>query len=175
MNSRFTDSFATFYSKHLIRCCGVRHHLHNIDNSVKNVCPCCGCEDKTTAHLLLCPNKDRTRLYQKSVSKFVSWMKANHTSPLIIEMVREYLESQNTKTMTKLYKGPCTNDENGRGWQLAQENDLLGWQNFVEGRISSKYVDMQRLYYRSQERCRQSESRWAAGFIENLIRITHDQ
>ena len=127
MNSRFTESFATFYSKHLIRCCGVRHHLHNIDNSVENICPCCGCEDETTAHLLLCPNKDRTTLYKKSVSKFVSWMKTNHTSPLIIEMVQDYLEARNTKTMSELYKGPRTNDENGRGWQLAQENDLLGW------------------------------------------------
>ena len=58
---------------------------------------------------------------------------------------------------------------------IAQEHDLLEWQNFVEGRISSKYVEMQRSYYRSREGCRRSETRWATGFIENLICITHDQ
>ena len=73
------------------------------------------------------------------------------TSPLITEMVGNYLEARNTKSMSELYDGPRTNNENGRGWQLAQEHDLLGFQNFTEGRISSKYVEMQRLYYKSQE------------------------
>ena len=34
---------------------------------------------------------------------------------------------------------------------------------------------MQRSYYRLREGCRRSETRWVTGFIENLIRITHDQ
>ena len=88
-------------------------------------------------------------------------------SPLIQEMVGDYLEAQNTKTMSKLYQGPCTNDENGQGWQLAQEQDLLGFQNFTEGRISSKYVEIQRLYYKSQKGHPRSEVKWATGFIEN--------
>ena len=86
-------------------------------------------------------------------------------------MVGNYLEARNTNTMSELYDGPRTNDENGRGWRLAQEHDLLGWQNFGKGRISFKYVEMQRSYYKSQEGCRQSETKWATGFIENLIRI----
>ena len=106
MTTRFNTSFASFYTKHIIQCCGVRHHLHNIDSSVPNVCPCCGCEDETTAHLLLCPDKDRTIMYKKSVSKFISWMKTADTSPLIIEMVGEYLKARNTKTMSEVYEGP---------------------------------------------------------------------
>lgn len=139
----FNSSFATFYSKHLIECCGVRHHLHNIDKTVENVCPCCWCEDETTAHLLLCPDKDFTKLYEKSVSKFISWIKEANTSPLIIEMVSIYLKARNTMTMSELYAGPQTNDDNGRRWQLVQEHDLLGWQNFMESRISTQYVEMQ--------------------------------
>ena len=65
-------------------------------------------------------------------------MNDSDTSPLIIEMVGKYLEARNTKTLSELYDGSKTNDENGRGWQLAQEHDLLGYQNFTEGRISSK-------------------------------------
>ena len=91
-----------------------------------------------------------------SLSAQHSWMQENETSPLIIEMVGDYLTARHTKTMSELYNGPRTNDENGKGWQLAQEHDLIEWQNFVEGRISSKYVEMQRSYYRSQEGCRRS-------------------
>ena len=65
-------------------------------------------------------------------------MNDSDTSPLIIEMVGKYLEARNTKTMSELYDGPRINDDNERGWQLAQEHDLLGYQNFTEGRISSK-------------------------------------
>ena len=96
-------------------------------------------------------------------------MKDNETSPLIIEMVGKYLKARNTKSMSELYEGPRTNDENGRGWQLAQEHDLLDWQNFMEGRISAKYVEMQQSYYKLHEGCRQSETRWATEFIKNLI------
>ena len=116
--------------------------VNNIDNSIPNVCPCCGGEDETTAHLLLCPDKDRTALYEQSVNEFIQWMRSADTSPLIIEMVADYLNARNTKTMSELYQGPRTNDENGRGWRLAQEHDLLDWQNFVEGRISTLYVEI---------------------------------
>ena len=86
--------------------------MNYVDNSIPNVCPCCGCDDETTAHIVLCPNKDRTKLYKKSVANFISWMNDADTSPLIIEMVGNYLEARNTKTMSELYNGPRTNDEN---------------------------------------------------------------
>ena len=57
MTKRFNSSFATFYSKHMIRCCGVRHHLHYIDPSIPDECPCCGSPGETTAHIALCPDK----------------------------------------------------------------------------------------------------------------------
>ena len=37
MNTRFNKSFATFYTKHVIGCCGVRRHLHHIDERMINV------------------------------------------------------------------------------------------------------------------------------------------
>ena len=48
-------------------------------------------------------------------------MKEADTSPLIIEVVSKYLKARNTMTMSELYKGPQTDDDNGRGWQLVQE------------------------------------------------------
>ena len=125
--SCFTSSFSTFYSKHLIRCCGVQHHLHYIDNYVLNVCLCCGCEDETTVHIVLCPDKDHSKQYKKSVSNLISWMNNADTSPLITKMVGKYLEARNTKTMSELYDGLKTNDENGCRWQLAQKNSLFGF------------------------------------------------
>ena len=59
MNTHFNSFFAIFYTKHAVGCCSVRHHLHNIDASIPNVCPCCNCPDKSTSCVLLCNDKDR--------------------------------------------------------------------------------------------------------------------
>ena len=109
-NTRFNNSFATFYTKHMIGCCGVRRHLHYIDNTIPNVCPCCNEPDKTTSHILLCKDEDRTNLFKKSVQGLMAWMVKEGTSPQITEMVGDYLRARNDKTMAVIYTGPKTND-----------------------------------------------------------------
>ena len=178
MKSCFNSSFATLCSKHFIRCCRVQHHLHNIGSSVRTIYPCCQCERRDHCHPSSLPQQGSRKDVQK-VSIQPPLMDGRHagTSPLIIKMAGECLKARNTKTMSEncMKQGPQTNDENGCGWQLAQEHYLLERQNLFEGRVSSKYVEMQRSYYRLREKCRQSETIWAGGFIENLICIPHDQ
>ena len=72
MDTRLNIYFATFYTNHVIGFFSVRYHLHIIDASIPNVCPCCNCPDKTTFHILLCNDKDRTKLYSKSVLGIMS-------------------------------------------------------------------------------------------------------
>ena len=67
MNTRFNNSFATFYTKDVIGCCGMRRHLHHINDSIIKICPCCKEPGKTTSHILLCKDEDRTTLFKKLV------------------------------------------------------------------------------------------------------------
>ena len=136
MKTRFISSFSTFYSKHMIRCCGVRHHLHKIGSSIPNVCsPCCGYPDDTTGHIVLCPDEHRTTLYNKSVLELVNWMHLVQTSPVLIRMIEKYLETRNTmsmiETLNEVEYEPTELD-----LRLAEDRDNIGWQNFTEGRIS---------------------------------------
>ena len=39
---------------------------------------------------------------------------------------------------------------------LAEDHDNLGWQNFIKGRISKRYLEVQRMHYRSIENYRRS-------------------
>ena len=107
----------------------------------------------------------------------MAWIVKEDTSPQIIEMVGNYLRSRNEKNILEIYKGPKSNDKQGTGWKLAQEHDLFGWQNFVEGRISKLYVEIQQYWYKREKnkKSRKAAKTWATGFIENLIRITHNQ
>ena len=79
MNTRFNNSIATFYTKHVIGCCGVRRHLHHIDDTIINVCPCCKEPDKTTSRILLCKDEDKNTLYKKSVHGSMAWMAKEDT------------------------------------------------------------------------------------------------
>ena len=147
MTKKFTTSYATFYTKHIVGFCGVMHHRHKIDSSIPNICPCYGRPDETTEHILLCPDKGRTELYRKSVQQLVDWMKREQTHPMITRMVQAYLRARNTKTMKEVYKE--IGDDKDEEWLLADEHDDIGWKCFTEGRISKRYVELQKKWFKS--------------------------
>ena len=172
MTKKFTTSYATFYTKHIVGFCGVMHHRHNIDSSIPNICPCCGHPDETTDHILLCPDEGRTELYRKSVQQLVDWMKREQTHPMITRMVQTYLRARKTKTMKEVYKE--IGDDEDEEWILAYMHDEIGWKCFTEGRISKRYVELQKKWFKSNA-IQKSIQKWAMKFVENIIRITHHQ
>mmetsp|Transcript_10824 Transcript_10824/g.23497 ORF Transcript_10824/g.23497 Transcript_10824/m.23497 type:complete len:306 (+) Transcript_10824:46-963(+) len=58
--------------------------------------------------------------------------------------------------------------------RLAEEHDDLGWTNFIEGRISRKFFEIQLQFYVTK-RSRKSAGKWTAGLIERLIGLIHSQ
>ena len=69
-------------------------------------------------------------------------------------------------------------DDAQLGYQIAVAHDKLGWTNFVEGRISKKYVEVQTdhiLSNTNSRRRRKLSAKWASGFVDGIIRITHRQ
>ena len=172
MTKKFTTSYATFYTKHIVGFCGVMHHRHNIDSSIPNICPCCGCPDETTEHILLCPDDGRSKLYWMSVQQLVDWMRKEQTHPMITRMVQTYLRARKTKTMKEIYNEIGEDEE--EEWMLAYDHDEIGWKCFTEGRISNRYVELQKKWFKSNA-IQKSIQKWAMTFVENIIRITHHQ
>jgi len=85
-------------------------------------------------------------------------------------MIESYLRARNTSTMVESCPWP-THSKYG---VLAEYHDKLGWQNFVEGRLLSYYIDIQRSYLATQKTYLTAEG-WGKGIIEQLLRITHKQ
>ncbi|EJK70486.1 hypothetical protein THAOC_08148 [Thalassiosira oceanica] len=75
----------------------------------------------------------------------------------------------------------CGNRRNGNqtGFQPAVAHNLLGWSNFVDGRIHKKYVKIEEDYTISrpsnQQRSRKSSAKWALGLVDMIIRIAPRQ
>jgi len=167
---RFPIMFRKWVAKHVSGCCGVRRYLSKWDKSVKNVCPTCAARNEDTAHITLCRDPHRVKVYRRSIRSLEAWMVKNQTDPVLIEMIREYLSDRGDSSMTSLLDSRWAS----RYALLAQYHDKLGWQNFVEGRYVSLYVEYQRMYLNTLDTYRTAET-WATGLIEQLLRITHDQ
>jgi hypothetical protein len=54
----------------------------------------------------------------------------------------------------------------------ALEQDEIGWQNFVEGKISKHCGYLQLLYYHDLH-SKQSVDRWTSGLVSHLLELTH--
>jgi len=61
------------------------------------------------------------------------------TDQELIRMIKLYIQGQGEKTMSSICRRAQYED-------LAAVHDYLGWDNFVEGRISSCYLDSHRIY-----------------------------
>jgi hypothetical protein len=55
----------------------------------------------------------------------------------------------------------------------AAEQDTIGWQNFVEGKISRKWGKLQEAHY-EEFRSIHSVDLWAQGLVTQLMEFTHD-
>lgn len=55
----------------------------------------------------------------------------------------------------------------------AAEQDTIGWQNFVEGKISRKWGKLQEAHY-EEFRSIHSGDLWAQGLVTQLMEFTHD-
>jgi hypothetical protein len=52
------------------------------------------------------------------------------------------------------------------------EQDEIGWQNFVEGKITQSWGMLQLLHYQEQQPKRTMDM-WTAGLVTQLLELTH--
>ena len=166
----FPVMFRRWVTKHVSGFCGCNEHLSHYTAGLDNVCPACASPRETPAHITVCQDFERSRLFTNSVDALVEWMKSHETSPLLAVLIEDYLRARGTRTMAEV--APPGLDAAHR--ILVKYHDLLGWQNFVEGRILSYLVQLQREHLAARDTWRTAET-WARGLIEQLLRLTHRQ
>jgi hypothetical protein len=100
-------------------------------------CPNCGTRE-TDAHLMRCPDEDRTCLLIDTVEELEKWMETNvRTDPELIYWIPKFILMQNNKPFSQL--GYMSNKMRA----LAESQDKIGWRNFTEGYISSHFYNIQ--------------------------------
>ena len=57
---------------------------------------------------------------------------------------------------------------------LAKSQDIIEWKNFMEGRISRHFFDVQNEYL-TLDSNRTNAEQWVRQFISKILHITHNQ
>jgi hypothetical protein len=131
-------------------------------------CPNCG-RQETAAHLMLCPDNNRTRLLVKNVDELTKWMsQENQTDPEILYWIPKCILMRGDKPLSMMgfmslqFKA------------LAASQDLISWRDFTEGHISTHFYAIQTFHLAMSSSYLNRED-WTKQFISKLLQITHSQ
>ena len=107
-------------------------------------------------------------MFVKSVQEIATWLESKRTDPVVVDLLRRYLLGRGAVRMQSLV------GRHSRFGLVAKIHDRLGWDNLVEGRLCSLWLqhreaDIVRWNLRST-----AES-WATGLARRLLELTHRQ
>ena len=164
----FPVMFKTWITKHVSHFCGTNRHLSRLDPSVQNICPSCGQPNESPSHITRCPDPGRVACLKTNVDRLCEWMDENETDPYLQEIIEKYLLGHGVLQMCDIIVASPTYID------FAEIHDTLGWDNFLEGRISERLVELQTSYLSTIETYIRPSS-WASGLMRQLLLLTHHQ
>jgi hypothetical protein len=131
-------------------------------------CPRCPEQRETPLHVLECPAPSTTMTWERSVTKLQVWMELTHTMPEL-----------QTAIVTRLrqWKGtirgnPVWTAKFGLR-EAVMYQDELGWYNFLMGRISIQWKEVQHRYYQWLGK-RNTGRKWATALIKKVWEVSWD-
>ena len=135
------------------------------------LCPLCGCCKETTDHIIQCTD-ERSRLqYQKSIKKFITYLKKSHTDPTIISI----FENATITAIPTRFKLRVPAYETDPDYAIAaDEQDAIGWKNLFKGHISKKWAHLQMKHYSRMYSNPPSLHHWSKNVILRLYDIAYD-
>jgi hypothetical protein len=131
-------------------------------------CPNCGTADENAAHLLHCPDTRRFSLFRQEVKSLQGRLDQEHTHPELARLLPQYILGHSVVKFASL---PIHSVDILR---LAHQQDLIGWDNFMEGKISHLFAVVQHVHLLGVSSIMTSFD-WSHHFISKLLHITHGQ
>ena len=166
--SAYPKRFRMWVTKQVSGCCGSNHEIARWDETVVDECPNCGCSPETSKHMTRCQHDGRMELFRLSSETVLACLVEAHADPELVDLVDEYMTAQGERSMFD-----CLQSAHSKFAVLASVQDRLGWDSFVEGRISKMWLDTMAPFF-AQSGIK-SADKWGVRFVGCLISITHKQ
>lgn len=166
----FPKMFRVWLTKHVSEFCGTNYQMSHWSDDHEPICPCCGIAIESTTHITRCQSPGRVAMLKLSVQNLCDWMIETAVDSFLVDMVEEYLLAQGMKTMSE-----CLHCDNTDYQLLAEVCDKLTWDSFVEGRISTLWLEIMKPQLMDATYVYLSPTKWGQLFIERLLQLTHKQ
>lgn len=162
--------FALWTCKHVSKFCGTNRNLVRWRRATSDRCPCCDHPDvsEDTLHQMHCPAPSRQALFHDDLDTFRRWLETNDTEPQLTVALLSYTRNKGALRFQDIPGLPSTLQE------AAAAQDIIGWDNFIEGKITQSIRHFQANYLRDVS-SRRTPNRWTAGLVEQLLTIVHSQ
>jgi len=136
-----------------------------------NRCPSCETCKETCPHIARCPEAGRSSAFAQSTEELDLWLGTSKTHPDLHSMLLRYTRGRGTVTCLdcaiSLDLPPILHD-------LARSQDVIGWDLYMMGMLSSKLAAVQSVYL-LQHHSTRPVSKWLSGLITQLLQVTHCQ
>ena len=150
--------------------CGTRVQVGRYagDHLPDEKCPNCG-QREIAEHLMLCPNRDRTRLLKEQTKNLEEWLyKDEKTEPELAYWIPKYIRMRGTTQFAAMGEMSATMRH------IAESQDKIGWRRFTEGCISKEFHKRQTVFLQMTNN-RLNGKDWTKQLISRLLQITHSQ
>ena len=119
------------------------NHMFRHGNWEDNLCPLCKSTVETNAHLMRCSCDDAILERHSKIYDLHQWLLDNNTDPNLAQVIiYTLINGPNTSfsSMVPSTASPLIK-------QTAIEQDILGWDNFLLGRMTSTWAQAQQQYF----------------------------
>ena len=101
----------------------------------------CAQVPESCSHVLYCSYEGRVDAMTKSVDLLLSWMAEVDTDPNLSECIIDYAKGRGKLTMSEICQGM-----DNRFWQMARDQDEIGWWRFMGGMVRIGLRDIHTSY-----------------------------
>ena len=164
------EGYKVWRSKQNSGFCGTRVQVGRYagDHLPDEKCPNCG-QREIAEHLMLCPNRDRTRLLKEQTENLEEWLyKDEKTEPELAYWIPKYIRMRGTTQFAAMGEMSATMRH------IAESQDKIGWRRFTEGCISKEFHKRQTVFLQMTNN-RLNGKDWTKQLISRLLQITHSQ
>jgi hypothetical protein len=135
--------FQIWATKHVLGIAGTMSFLAHQDDRCRRCPSCNGCVE-TCSHIAWCPEGGRSLAFEQSALMMERWLIENKTHPDLQSLLLRYLRGRGSTTCSE-----CSEALNLPHiiQEFAASQDIIGWDGFIMGMVSSKLLPIQSTYF----------------------------
>jgi hypothetical protein len=162
--------FQVWAAKHVLGITGTMSFLPHQDEQ-SPLCPSCLNCRETCKHIAKCPEVGCAQAFAQSASEVELWLTKNNAHPNLCFLLLRYLWGRGALSG---YKCATALNLPHIFREFAESHDIIGWDNFFMGMVSSKLLLIQSEFF-LHSKSYSSATQWISGLITQLLHVTHTQ